>query len=256
MTIDCSIIIPTCNHPELARRAIESVRRQCLVSMEIIVCDDSATDNIALMVDQWHDARIVYRRHRPPLGAPQNWNAGLRLATGRYVMVLHHDESLTDDHHLWQMMQQMQLSKSGVAVAQVAVISRGQRLHRFMPDGWKRWMLRHPSTLLAHNAIGPCGCLLIARNHMVPFRPELHWLVDVEWYYQLLRNSRCCYMPHLVVTSRHGHEGQISQTIDVASSFRSDAAVLHQCYPERRAVWWMLRWGALTVAVKQLLHRI
>lgn len=255
MTPDCSIIIPTYNQSLLAQRAIESVRQQQRVSLEIIVCDDSTTDDVAQLIAPLADPRIHYHRNQLPLGAPQNWNHGMSMATGRYVMVLHHDEALTDKLHLWLMMQQLKESQRMVAIANVMVTDHGQHKVRCMPTIIKRWMLRHPATLFAMNAIGPCGCLLAERSVLKAFCNNLHWLVDVEWYYQLLSQQRCCYLPHLFINSCHGHQGQISQTISARQTFRRDASLLRQRYPHKSAIRWMLGWGTLTMVMKQLLHR-
>ena len=256
MTPDFSIIIPTCNHLPLAQRAIGSVRCQQGVEVEMVVCDDSTDDRIGRYVLSLADERIRYTHHTPPLGAVRNWNAGLQQATGQYCIVLHHDEALTGRDYLAQLLQTLQQSEAEVAVSEVRVIASGRKKRRWIPHGVKRWMLRHAATLFCLNAIGPCACVAFRRDRMQAFCEQLHWLVDVEWYYRVLQTARAVYCPSLVIESIHGHEGQISGTIDIPKAWRSDADIIRAQYQSLPFLRAMLTLGGWLMAVKRkIIHR-
>lgn len=256
MNPDFSIIIPTCNHLPLAQRAIGSVRCQQGVEVEMVVCDDSTDDRIGQYVLSLADDRIHYTHNTPPLGAVKNWNAGLQRATGRYCIVLHHDEALTDRDYLARLLQTLQQSDSEVAVSEVRVISDGRQRRRWFPHALKRWMLHHAATLFCLNAIGPCACVAFRRDRMQAFCEQLHWLVDVEWYYRMLQTGHAVYCPTLVVESIHGHEGQISSSIDVVRAWHSDADIIQTQYQSQPFLRAMLTLGGWLMAAKRkMIHR-
>jgi glycosyltransferase involved in cell wall biosynthesis len=90
------IIIPTYNNLLLTKEAIDSVRCQSVQDFNIIITDDSTNDDIRDYVDSISDQRIRYYANKPSLGPVRNWNRGLELADGKYVILLHHDEKMMD----------------------------------------------------------------------------------------------------------------------------------------------------------------
>jgi hypothetical protein len=79
-----SIILPTYNRADVLGRAVDSVRRQTMRDWELILVDDGSTDETAAWLATQDDQRI--RVHRQAnAGVYHARNAGLRLATGRYV---------------------------------------------------------------------------------------------------------------------------------------------------------------------------
>ena len=121
----------------------------------------------------------------------------------------------------------------------------------------KRFVLCHPSLLFLANAIGPCACIAFRSTLKEPFCEELHWLVDVEWYYRLLKGRRVCYDPQLTICSIHGHEGQITQELDIPQTFAHDKAIVLGKYPHHIAIKTMLwTYQHLILNTKKMLGRI
>ena len=67
---------------------------------------------------------LVYRHHVPSAGAVNNWNHGLQLASGKYVIVLHHDEAFEEDNYLTSLNVQFQKGYE-VLVTRVKVFNGG-----------------------------------------------------------------------------------------------------------------------------------
>ncbi len=83
-----STIIPTHDRADLLPAAIESTLAQGDVSQEVIVVDDSSTDDTAAVA-----ARYPVRYLRVQCGRPSGTrNAGIREARGRYVAFLDDDD--------------------------------------------------------------------------------------------------------------------------------------------------------------------
>jgi len=251
-----TIVIPAYNQLELLQRALLSALRQEGVATEVIVTDDSTTSAIGDYVSQVSDSRVSYYHHQPGLGAVGNWNFGLQQAQGDYVMLMHHDEAMAGADYLRQVAALLRKG-ADVVVTQVEVQSGGRRKSRMVSRLLRGFASRHPSSLFFVNAIGPCACLAFRRSCQQPFDSGLHWLVDVEWYYRMLRGRRVVLCNDAVIESQHGHEGQITQQLDVAATFASDRSVVVTKYPRRAALRLMLwLYGHLVLGLKKLLGRI
>ncbi len=88
-----SIIIATYNWSSVLRLAIHSVLWQTEQDFEILVVGDGCTDDSEAVVRSFGDARVHWHNLPRNFGhqtAPNN--AGLRLARGRYVAYLGHDD--------------------------------------------------------------------------------------------------------------------------------------------------------------------
>lgn len=230
-----SIVIPTYNQLELLKRALGSVMQQEHADYEVIITDDSTNDLIKHYVQSLGDARIAWYRHQGNGNAAENWNYGLQQATGQYIILMHHDEAMTGSDYLCRLQQQM-AAGAGIAISQVAVITGSQKKSRRLSKLLLPLTLRWPALLFLVNAIGPTACLTFSRQLMQPFNTRLRWLVDVEWYYRLLRSRKGSSarsiqsIPSLIIESRHGHEGQITGSLNIADTFRSDKTELMRLY--------------------------
>ena len=60
----------------------------------MIVCDDGDLPETAATVARFPADRFFYRRNAAPIGPVRNWNECLRGARGRWVMILHEDDTL------------------------------------------------------------------------------------------------------------------------------------------------------------------
>ena len=80
-----TVIIPTRNRAHVLQRSIDSVLKQTVDNLEVIVVDDASDDDTERVVMAIRDVRIRYVRCEHHRGAPAARNIGIRLARGRYV---------------------------------------------------------------------------------------------------------------------------------------------------------------------------
>ena len=87
---EVSLIIPTYNRAQYITQAIDSVLRQNINSLEILVVDDGSTDNTKDVLENYSD-KIRYIRKRNG-GVAAARNHGIRLARGKYIAFLDSDD--------------------------------------------------------------------------------------------------------------------------------------------------------------------
>ena len=88
--IRCSVVIPTCQRPDLLARVLDALATQTLApdEFEIIVCDDAGSDETRTLVERWRDVHpvsITYISGPPKQGPAAMRNAGWRRARGEIV---------------------------------------------------------------------------------------------------------------------------------------------------------------------------
>jgi glycosyltransferase involved in cell wall biosynthesis len=88
---DVSVIIPAYNHARFIGQAVESVLRQSVTDLELIVVDDGSTDETHAVLSRFSDPRliVIFQENQ---GAHAAINRGLRLSKGRYLAILNSDD--------------------------------------------------------------------------------------------------------------------------------------------------------------------
>ncbi|MCX6786161.1 MAG: glycosyltransferase family 2 protein [Candidatus Komeilibacteria bacterium] len=87
-----SVIIPTCNRPELLKKAIFSVLRQSYQDFEIIVIDDGDKLFSKEVVNTFNDNRINYIKQAIRQGGAAARNTGIKAAGGKFIAFLDDDD--------------------------------------------------------------------------------------------------------------------------------------------------------------------
>lgn len=248
-----SIIIPTYNQLPLLKRALESVLHQQGADYEVIVTDDSDNEEIATFIQSTDNQLIKYFHHKSTGSAADNWNFGLSKAEGQYVIVMHHDEALTGSSHLNLTAQA--LADADVVIADLEVKKKDKKKSRWLSHLTRKLCCKHPEWLFLQNAIGPTACIAFKRDQLQSFNPDLKWLVDLEWYYRLLKGKRVTICKSCKIQSTHGHAGQISQQLDIMQAFSQDKAIICQTHDnDVRLMLWL--YEHLILGTKRLLRRI
>lgn len=95
---DISVIVPVYKVEPYLRKCLDSILAQTLRNVEIILVDDGSPDHCGAICDEYaaKDDRITVI-HQQNAGASAARNAGLRIATGRYLAFVDSDDWLEDD---------------------------------------------------------------------------------------------------------------------------------------------------------------
>lgn len=98
--MDCSVsvIIPLYNQGGTVGRALDSVFRQTLKDLEVIVVDDGSTDDSVETVKAYQKEHPNLRLLESPHGGPGlARNAGIRVARGKYIAFLDSDDFVPEN---------------------------------------------------------------------------------------------------------------------------------------------------------------
>ena len=95
MTANISVVIPIYNVEKYLRRCVDSVINQTYSSLEIILVDDGSPDQCPAICDEYaeQDKRIKVI-HKTNGGLASARNAGMKIATGKYLFFVDSDDWL------------------------------------------------------------------------------------------------------------------------------------------------------------------
>ncbi|MFS0836687.1 glycosyltransferase [Paenibacillus sp. 1P03SA] len=88
-----SVIIPSYNHGDYIKEAIESVLVQDFTDFELIIVDDASSDQSVEVISTFHDPRIKFHKFIENKGAVETLNYGIKLSRGNYIALLNSDDS-------------------------------------------------------------------------------------------------------------------------------------------------------------------
>ena len=87
-----SICIPTYNVERTIMGSLRSILNQTYRNLEIIIVDNTSTDNTLRILKKFKDFRIKIYRNKKNIGAEHNWTKCVKLATGDYIAIFHADD--------------------------------------------------------------------------------------------------------------------------------------------------------------------
>lgn len=204
-----SVCIPTYNQVKHLKRTINSVLNQNFTDYEIIITDDSPTDIVYDLVQEYQgEGRIKYYKNEVPLGSPENWNEAIRLSKGEYIKIVHHDDYFTFSDSLQAFVDLMDNSPEAVLGFSSSVVH--------LIDKNKIWIHSPTSVHLANlkanpyclffgNFIGAPSATIFRRSSNIFFDKNLKWVVDFEFYSRILiKNNVFVYNERELITTVGG----------------------------------------------------
>lgn len=132
--IDVTVVVATHRREEQLARALASIARQTLRSLEVIVVDDNADDTwntqVQTVVAEFGsqvEFAVVCHRNEHRLGSAESRNVGIRLARGEYVTFLDDDDVYMPEKVKRQMLD-MRAQESDYSVTDFDFYSESGRL--------------------------------------------------------------------------------------------------------------------------------
>lgn len=160
MGYSLSVIIPMYNREQTIGKALESVLRQSLKNIEVIVVDDGSTDESVDVVRKYQKKQsnlcLFFSEHKGP-GAARN--IGIQHAHGEYIAFLDSDDWVPE--MAYQAMYQ-------VAVDRNADVIIGKYLRKINGGKW----IPAPATQILLTDFGKCNC---AGKYKIPIKNPSCW---------------------------------------------------------------------------------
>lgn len=94
-----SVVVPVYKVEDCLERCLDSLRRQSLSDIEVIMVDDSSPDNCGAICERYaeKDKRFVVFHHHENKGLSAARNTGIIKASGDYLMFVDSDDWVHDD---------------------------------------------------------------------------------------------------------------------------------------------------------------
>jgi glycosyltransferase involved in cell wall biosynthesis len=158
-----SVIVPAYNAEKTIVSSIESVLRQTYSRTEILVIDDSSTDNTSQVVSSIRDSRVKLIAGKRK-GAASSRNQGLLHAQGDFLQFLDADDLISDDKIRLQI--QAIGNTSNIASCAWMHLREDQKL--YLPPDRNCWRIKKPTHWLISSLSGEGmmanGCWLVPRH--------------------------------------------------------------------------------------------
>ena len=236
---EISCVIPAYQSVPLLSRCLMSIVTQVGVAAEVIVVDDSTSGEVRAFVESLRTLypRIGYFPGARTGNPVDNWNAGLDRATGRYCVLVHHDEFLFDAGYLRRAVDALQSSGAVMLTAGHASAGQPASSRAALALRLARTFRLGPWSLYLINWIGPTAAVVFEAARRLRFDPGLVWLVDVDFYARLLSGGGVRISDDEISVISMRHNKQITARIDSRVLKLQELLRLSRTAPERLTRW-------------------
>jgi glycosyltransferase involved in cell wall biosynthesis len=230
-----SICIPTFNGAQFLEEALLSIINQTYKNIEIIISDDGSSDDSIEIAENFksESAFPVFIYNHSPSGIGANWNNCISKSNGEYVKFLFQDDLLIPDC-IRTMVEIINKNKEiGMVACKRTIINENRRskwalgwLSKYgdlqqklnLPVGkiniLGKEIFKHKEFCKdPYNKIGEPTALMFRKSIIDKtglFRTDLHQILDLEFYYRVLKFYKIAIINENLVEFRL-HPGQASQ---------------------------------------------
>ena len=191
-----SICIPTYRQVVSLERCLNSILEQSFDSYEIIITDDTRTDEVKNFVENYNFQSKPYRyqKNSKQLGSPANWNEAIQLAKGKYIKVLHHDDWFAYSNSLQEFVNCLEnkpeasigfVSSRNVNLETNEIININRPSKEYIKK-----VEQTPIFLACGNQIGSPSATIFRKFDRNYFDENLIWYVDTEAYTNILTHQK------------------------------------------------------------------
>lgn len=209
-----SICIPAYEQPKNLQKCLESIEMQSFQDLEVIITDDSKSDVLKVVVDSFLvKLNIKYFKNTPSLGSPENWNKSIRHAVGKYIKILHHDDYFTDANSLEKMVRLLDENPdSKILFCSSRHVDNRYNYHssHILNHKSMQKVKDNPKILFLGNLIGAPSIMMYHRDINIYFDKRMKWLVDLDFYIRVLKDTSFVYIQEELVSINIGEENRVT----------------------------------------------
>ncbi|MFT3980329.1 MAG: glycosyltransferase family 2 protein [Ferruginibacter sp.] len=193
-----SICIPAYKRSRYLNRLLESIAQQTYRDYEVIITDDSPDDEVKQVYEKYtSQLPLRYHKNAATLGTPANWNAGMTLAEGKWIKLMHDDDWFAEATALEQFAKTAeQQSSDFLFSAYINVFEKTNTSKIVFPELFRlKQAEKEPAVLVAKNFIGPPSVTMHRNDGKFAYDTQLKWLVDIDMYRRRMEEQGFCYIP-------------------------------------------------------------
>ena len=199
-----SICIPAYKRITDLKILLDSIGRQTFKNYEVIITDDSPDDTVKTFCDNYpHVFELVYYKNSIPLGTPENWNEGIRKATGTWVKLMHDDDYFATDNSLALFVAAIESDKQAQVFYSAFVFEDvTNHTKKIVTCNWldRFFLSLSPYHLLRRNYFGNPSCIIVKKEVPFFYDNRFKYIVDFAYYIQLLQNNiKCVYIKDVLI---------------------------------------------------------
>ena len=178
-----SIVLPTFESTTGLQRIVNFLLTDNRLDdrIEFIVSDDSKSDLIKNFVSKHKSFKYI--KHSNTGNPVDNWNHGIEMSNGRYIHVLHHDEYYKNYKQLHDLLRILESSPDVVVLK--CMLSKGH-VSVLVPNWVKVKLLKKAHEILHFKNFLGSPSNIIFRNDKNYFNRSFIWLVDIDFYFNLM----------------------------------------------------------------------
>lgn len=209
-----SICIPTYEQPENLKKCLESIELQTFKNFEVIITDDSKSDNLLSVVNAFkRKINIKYYKNSLAKGSPENWNESLRYAKGKYIKILHHDDYFTFNDSLEKMVKLLDENpKNKILFCSSKHVNSDFKYHssHILNHQNMEKIKYNPNILFFGNLIGAPSVMMYHNGINLAFDQRMKWLVDIDFYIRILKENNFTYTKEELISINLGEENRVT----------------------------------------------
>ncbi len=212
--IKVSICIPAYEQPKNLYKCLKSISIQTFTDFEVIITDDSKSDNLINVIEQFKQQFIIrYIKNKRTKGSPENWNESIKYANGKYIKILHHDDSFKTINSLQNFVELLDYNPNAKVAfsSSYHIDNEGNHLSsHILSDKDKDNIKADSRYLLFGNVIGAPSIMIYHKSLNLIFDKRMKWLVDIDFYIRILKNNGFVYTREELIYINIGEEERIT----------------------------------------------
>lgn len=226
-----SILLSVYNGEAALNRALQSIAEQTYKNWELICIDDGSTDATDAIISKWRTTigvnRIHCIQHQQNQGLTISLNDGLRLATGKYIARLDHDDRW-DSTKLAKQVSSLEANArigvmgtwySNVIAGKVRTIPLPVTDVRIRKMIFKKNPFGHSCVMIRHKLLTKVG----------GYNTQLRYAQDRDLWFRLLPHTKFANIPECLVTRQiDPQKSSTNKTDQIASSLRVTMGYIHK----------------------------
>ncbi len=196
-----SISIPSYERLEFFDRLLESIKIQTFKNFEVIVTDDSKTENVKNYIQNYKaDFPLYYYKNIPSLGTAKNMFEGRRYARSQWIKIIHDDDFFATENAIEEYAKAISKGARYIFSGYNEYIENQKKsINKTISEAKFNELSKEPSILFANNLIGPPSVFMFHTSVEDVFDISLKWFTDMEYYYRILGKEKAYYIAQPIV---------------------------------------------------------